>query len=30
VIDIHDANVLVEFEKVGKKRLRADFLTAVA
>jgi ATP-dependent DNA helicase RecQ len=30
VIDIHEANVLVDFEKSGKKRLRVDFLTAVA
>ncbi len=30
VLDLHDANVLVDFEKSGKKRLRIDFLTAVA
>ncbi len=30
VLDIHEANVLVDFERAGKKRLRMDFLTAVA
>jgi ATP-dependent DNA helicase RecQ len=30
VVDIYEANVLVDFAKSGKKRLRADFLTAVA
>ena len=30
VIDLHEANALVNFEKAGQKRLRVDFLTAVA
>ncbi len=30
VIDLHETNALVNFEKAGQKRLRVDFLTAVA
>jgi ATP-dependent DNA helicase RecQ len=30
VIDIHETNALVHFEKSGKRRLRIDFLSAVA